>query len=387
MENIIKYENQNYFMDPKQIIQNQLELDISLLVDEFIHTKTSRHTQTSYRLTLMTFFEIQKIYYFGDLVDRMINFKLNKQITDYLNDYKNNDNWKIRNPRTINQKLATFSSFFRFLNEKYNIQYNPVKSLKPMKSPRHSNHNSLNEIELKALLSFVKNKYEKKQNIGNLRNYLIFSFLSLSLRRSEVSGLRFDDINYNLKTIRIIQKNNTEKVLPIPANLFNLLINYKLLKEKEGNQSVYLFNPIYNRRTWDVNKPISTDYIYSLVIKTWLDLHFWEELESTKKEIEKLRNRQRYYIRKKDQLKIDEIRKQIQNLRNFMKEKQKELRSLNKHISCHSFRKTAIEIALDKGIDMISIKNMTWHSDIKMIDYYQTLDSIKNNAINELDLF
>jgi integrase len=63
---------------------------------------------------------------------------------------------------------------------------------------------------------------------------------------------------------------------------------------------------------------------------------------------------------------------------------QKMCRKLNIHktITPHSFRKTFIEIALNKNENYNNIMNATGHKDPSMIRYYDFRDKVRNNAIN-----
>jgi len=61
---------------------------------------------------------------------------------------------------------------------------------------------------------------------------------------------------------------------------------------------------------------------------------------------------------------------------------------INKKITPHSFRKTFIEIALDKNENYNNIMNATGHKTTQMVRYYDYRDKVKNNAINSFeDLF
>jgi len=56
----------------------------------------------------------------------------------------------------------------------------------------------------------------------------------------------------------------------------------------------------------------------------------------------------------------------------------------DKKITPHSFRKTFIELALNNKEDFISIINATGHATVEMVKYYDTRDTLKNNAIHSI---
>ena len=53
-----------------------------------------------------------------------------------------------------------------------------------------------------------------------------------------------------------------------------------------------------------------------------------------------------------------------------------------KRATPHSFRKAFIEMALNNQEDFISIINATGHSTVEMVKYYDTRDTLKNNAVH-----
>lgn len=55
---------------------------------------------------------------------------------------------------------------------------------------------------------------------------------------------------------------------------------------------------------------------------------------------------------------------------------------IDKKITPHSFRKTFIEISLNKNENYNNIMNATGHKTSQMIRYYDFRDKVKNNAIH-----
>jgi integrase/recombinase XerD len=56
------------------------------------------------------------------------------------------------------------------------------------------------------------------------------------------------------------------------------------------------------------------------------------------------------------------------------------LANINKRISPHSFRHTAVTLALDNGSSYRDVQNMTGHSDSRLVARYDRGDKLKNNA-------
>ncbi len=371
-----------------------INMNIVEIIEKFLSTKKSIKTKESYFTDLKKFFELYEIYDCNKLIELYWNYGLSDIISEYINSVKKldpQDPNRITNPRTVNRKAYALSSFFKFLQKRYKFNYNPVM-FDAINTPKYSSTNSVSNDELEWILKFMKNKYKKsssKSTLRNLRNYLIFCFLSFSLRRNEISKLRWQDINHSEKYIQVLQKWNSYKLIPLPETIYKLLIEFKALKWSYWYTWDYIFTPFSNNKTKNTNKPISTDYLYSLVIKSWNEYQINEEMQEIYKQLNKLSNRKKYLKKKKHgSTNLENINKEIKEIDdkiNNLKIMKKELNKNNKQISCHSFRKTFVEQAILRWDDIIQIQNATWHSNSNMISYYQTINKTKHNSINEIE--
>jgi len=167
---------------------------------------------------------------------------------------------------------------------------------------------------------------KQKTSQTAFRDYLAICFLSvLALRRNELVGLKWTDIDFEASSANIFQKGGSYKLLPIPGNLMTKLLEYK---NKFEIKSDYIFSPVRNNSTKSLNKPLNTTYIYKLIKKT----------------VFKVAN--------------------------------------GKYATPHSFRKSFIEMALNNQEDFISIINATGHATVEMVKYYDTRNTLKNNAVH-----
>jgi len=394
----------NYVSNKLHQIQNE---NIENFIFDFVKTKKSLNTQKAYIKDLNDFF-IQhcNIKILSQLIAKTMTFEISDIASDYINSIKKRDPQdynRVLNPRTVNRKLFAISAFFEYLNKKYNFKYNPVKILEPLKTPKHSSTTGLEKIEVDTILNYLKDKYfiskSTVHKLTNLRNYLIFIFLTFSLRRNEVSKLRWKDIRESnwKKYIEVLQKWWDIKYIPISNNVYQYMMEYKQQKENLWFYSDYIFTPIKNNSTKKYDTPITSNYIYYLVIYIWGKVY-------NHKDIEHVQNTINNYIleKKKYQQKIHRTsnvkeiylyQNQIDKIKNNINELRWQIKKLNefkKHITPHSFRKHFIERALKnkEKINLIDLINTTWHSAsswAQMIAYYQNLDKVENNALNHLD--
>ena len=128
---------------------------------------------------------------------------------------------------------------------------------------RRSNTPSLTAAQLIDVIAHFENEHKESQT--RFRNYLAICFLAvLALRRNELVGLKWTDIDFQASTVNVYQKGGGYKLLPIAPKLLNKLTEYKNAYPTVD----YVFSPVRNTVTGNLNKPINTNYIYDLVTKT-----------------------------------------------------------------------------------------------------------------------
>lgn len=301
---------------------------INEVIEEFLSYKTSIQTKRAYRVDITNFFIRHQINYLKEIGYIPYN-EIVRILLNYINSFKKAEKYhpdRIINAKTINRKAYSLSSFFNFLVNVYHYPKNPIENFIPLRVKKYSTTASLNKNEMLEIMTHLKKNIEI--SYMHLRDYLLFmSMFYLALRRAEVASLKWKDIDHDNQSLTVFQKGGSFKELPLPDNLYNLLME---LKSKDLIRCDYVFHPVVNNRTGIINKPVTTDLIFKIVKKV-----------------------------------ISEILPE-------------------KNITPHSFRKTFIEFALNNKQDFISIINATGHTNIEMVKYYDTRDKLKNNAINNM---
>jgi len=315
---------------------------ITELIESFVETKRSSQTRRAYQRDVSDFC----VYVWLMTVDDLQSYpiaQLSHQIlarvkTHYKTDLHHPD--KILNASTVNRKAYAVSSWFEYLMAVYQYPKNPAKIFTPLKTSKQSSTESLTKLEYVKLLHYQKDIYtttlsdQSLNTIKQLRDYLMLSMMCMSLRRNEVAKLTRESLNHTTPHISVYQKWGSTKLIPLPSPLFGLLKDLQNLKMAHGLTWSYIFSPIKNNSTWELDKPISGDYIFQLIVKL------------------------------------------------------SKLCGIDKNITPHSLRKTFIELALDAKEDYINIANATGHSTLEMIKYYDTRSKLEKNAINTMwDVF
>lgn len=159
-------------------------------------------------------------------------------------------------PRSINRKIATAKSFFKFLLAREYIELNPADKLKPLKTEMDL-PSFVKESEMEVLL----NQIEFGDDFSGIRDKLLLELIySTGCRLSELAGLRETDVNFYENTIRVLGKRNKERILPVSKTLLSLVEEYKVFKEQAGMNSQFLL-------ITDSGKPLYPMFIYRSVKK------------------------------------------------------------------------------------------------------------------------
>jgi integrase/recombinase XerC len=129
-------------------------------------------------------------------------------------------------PRSINRKLSTLKSFYKFLLKEGVLIVNPMRKIISLKTS-------------KTLPVFVeKNKMEmlfEKTDFGSgfpaLRDRMILEILyATGMRLSELVNLKETDIDFHQSELKVLGKRNKERLIPFSNKFAELLKTY--LREK-----------------------------------------------------------------------------------------------------------------------------------------------------------
>ena len=118
---------------------------------------------------------------------------------------------------TINRKIVSISTFFKWCKNKKNLNLKDIKRIKNMKTekklPTILTSNYINE-----LLDTIPTSSTKE-----VRDRSIIEILySSGLRVSELTNLKINDIKFN-KSIKVLGKGNKIRILPMTDTAYNLL--------------------------------------------------------------------------------------------------------------------------------------------------------------------
>lgn len=133
-------------------------------------------------------------------------------------------------PKSVNRKIATLKSFFKFLLGRAYVQLNPASQIKPLKTEKDLPA-FVKETEITNLLD----KVEFSDDFSGQRDRLLLELLySTGIRLAELQGLKSADVNFYENTIRVLGKRNKERIIPIGNSLVQMIANYQNLRRDMG---------------------------------------------------------------------------------------------------------------------------------------------------------
>ena len=287
------------------------------LAAEFFNNFNSDHTRNSYRTDIEKF-----LLYLTNEYDQLKAFaKIERRhivsYRNFLQETGGRDGSPCA-PKPVARKLAALSSFFDYLVEKDECQFNPVNSVKRPRREVLRPTNALNAEQVKDLIAAV----EENKNSGPLHRALLMTFFTTGLRKSEILNLKYCDYreinDYKLVEFKGKGGKIGQKLLhPQCIEALEVYLEWMKSKGRKHENSDWLFQPTKNpSNPQNLNKALNPKTINEI---------------------------------------IDHYAKKI---------------GLNFKVSPHSARATFISELLEVGVDIYSVAREVNHSSVKTTQEY-----------------
>ena len=183
----------------------------------------SDHTIKSYKIDL---FQFEK-FLLKQYKIHKIESSDHKTIRSWIINLSSND----FTSTTINRKIASLKSFFKYLISRENINKNPSKKIPSLKKERRL-PKFIKENDMKLI--FDKSKFEN--NELDMRDLLILELLyGTGIRLSELINLKLRDYDKTKSQIKVLGKRNKERIIPLNKNVELQIIKYLNLRKKQNN--------------------------------------------------------------------------------------------------------------------------------------------------------
>ena len=309
---------------------------------EFFKNYNSEETRKAYYSDLKHFFDFFKMAFKQTIrhpsqVQRVhiIAYK------DFLIDCGGMDQTKASN-LTVRRKMATLSSYFKFMLERDIISSNPVEGIKRPKKTPNKGTDCLSENQVRLLLDFMDVETMVNDNFTtHLHRTIIYILFFTGIRVSELINLKRKDFTtYNgMYSFRIRAKGGKIRIIPIHPQLKIIIEDY--------------FKVLRNCLKEQYNKKLGVD-----------DYLFFSVKNNRNKE---RGNISRYGVYK------------ILNTRAFQA-------GIRQKISPHSARATLITSLLEQGQDLYRVSLSVGHANPETTKIYdKRIRSLKDNAILDIN--
>ena len=138
-------------------------------------------------------------------------------------------------PRSVQRKLSTLRTFYKFLQREMLLDANPALQVK---APRVSKRLPV-FIEDTSLNSLLDNKEVFSDGFEGLRDQVVIELLfGTGIRLAELITLSDADINIYEQTIKVFGKRSKERIIPVNVSLMKLMKKYIDEKSSQNFQNL-----------------------------------------------------------------------------------------------------------------------------------------------------
>ena len=226
---------------------NQLMIELFLKYLSF-EKRYSSHTVTAYRKDLDQYISFLKAEFEIDNPADAKHTHIRGWIVELMDQGVS--------PKSVNRKIATLKSLYKYLLGREYLDSSPVAQIKPLKTEKEL-PSFVKEDEMITLLDQV----EFTSDFQGCRDRLLLElFYATGIRLAELDGLKETDVNFYEKTIRVLGKRNKERIIPIGNSLIALVKEYINYKRIEGMNSAFLL-------LTDTGDPLYPMFVYRKVKK------------------------------------------------------------------------------------------------------------------------
>lgn len=179
-----------------------------------IEKNYSKHTVNAYKKDLETFSSFIKDEFDSDNINNINYSQIRSWIVNLVESGITN--------RTINRKISSLNSYYKFLLKIEKIKRNPLVKHKSLKTAKKIQI-PFSEAEINSVLE----QLDFDTSFEGVRNKLIIElFYSTGIRRIELVQIKISDVSIENRTLKVLGKRNKERIIPLITPVINTLQDY-----------------------------------------------------------------------------------------------------------------------------------------------------------------
>lgn len=136
---------------------------------------------------------------------------------------------KKSDPLTVNRKIASLRSYYKFLMRQELIGKDPMMKIKVLKTKKKLPH----FVKEPDMVSVLDHQVFEDTHEGWREKLILELLYGTGMRLSELVNLKENQVNLNEKTIKVLGKRNKERVIPFTDSLVSIITDYRGRRNKE----------------------------------------------------------------------------------------------------------------------------------------------------------
>jgi integrase/recombinase XerC len=204
------------------------------LIDSFLEyllleKKYSSHTIKAYESDLISLQDFCRLNFDQENISH-VNYSQIRSWIVLLVDHKLSN-------RSINRKVSSLKSFYKYLQKIKLIDINPLANHKVLKTSKKIQI-PFSSSEVNTVLSSFSIDHSFEESRDRL---IVELFYSTGMRRVELINLRVNSVNFAEKQIKVIGKRNKERLIPLLPSVIKSLQSYIKNRELINSSDSFLF--------------------------------------------------------------------------------------------------------------------------------------------------
>ena len=158
------------------------------------------------------------------------------------------------NPKSVNRKVSSLKSYFKFLRKRAVIKFNPASKLQAVKTAKRL----VKTVAASEMENLLSNDEMFSKDLKGIRARTIIELLySTGIRRNELITLKLSDIDFSASTIMVTGKRDKTRLIPYPNSLAPVLKQYHEIQPRFNSLEDWFFltdkgKKLYPKLVYDI---------------------------------------------------------------------------------------------------------------------------------------